>query len=157
MSVLNSLICFIFHRIQNQNFCGLLCFPNIPPFHLELKTNFNQDNKLVYGFFNLCYPLIYIGGFSFGRFYHNGAQKSHDLLKIKPYHWLKIQHSYWRANLIKDFFLQINFPPMRALQFITDHVIFKLRYNHINQMKTPLVSMYYLYRWVQNCHLFWIT
>ena len=28
---------------------------------------------------------------------------------------------------------------MRALQFITDHVIFKLRYNQIYQMKTTLV------------------
>jgi hypothetical protein len=27
---------------------------------------------------------------------------------------------------------------MRALQFITDHVIFKLRYNQIYQMKTTL-------------------
>ena len=40
MSILNSLICFVFHRIQNQNFCWLLCFPNIPPFHLEVNTNF---------------------------------------------------------------------------------------------------------------------
>ena len=27
---------------------------------------------------------------------------------------------------------------MRALQFITDHVIFKLGYNQIYQMKTPI-------------------
>ena len=35
------------------------------------------------------------------------------------------------------FFLQMNFPPMRALQFITDHVIFKLCFNQIYQMKNP--------------------
>ena len=29
---------------------------------------------------------------------------------------------------------------MRALEFITDHVIFKLRYNQIYQMKTTLDS-----------------
>ena len=29
---------------------------------------------------------------------------------------------------------------MRALQFITDHVIFKLRYNQIYQMKTTYVD-----------------
>ena len=29
----------------------------------------------------------------------------------------------------KGFVLQINFPPMRALEFITDHVTFKLPYN----------------------------
>ena len=51
-------------------------------------------------------------------------------------HWLKLQHSDWRANLVKNFFLQINFPPMRALEFITGHVTFKLWYNQIYQMKT---------------------
>ena len=30
---------------------------------------------------------------------------------------------------------------MRALQYITDHVIFKLRYNQIYQMKTPLRTL----------------
>ena len=35
--------------------------------------------------------------------------------KFKSSHWLKLQHSDWRANLVKDFFLQMNFPPMRAL------------------------------------------
>ena len=65
MSILNSLICFVFHRIQNQNFCWLLCFPNIPPFYLELKTNFNQINKLVYGFLNLSDLLaIHIGKYA---------------------------------------------------------------------------------------------
>ena len=44
------------------------------------------------------------GWFSYGRFDYNGAYKSHDLLKFKPSHWLKLQHSYWRANFVKDFF-----------------------------------------------------
>ena len=60
MCVLNSLICFIFHRIQNQNFSWLLCFPNIPPFYLELKTNFNQDNRLVCFSQSFWFP-IHIG------------------------------------------------------------------------------------------------
>jgi len=30
---------------------------------------------------------------------------------------------------------------MRALQFITDHVIFKLPYDQIYQMKTTLISL----------------
>ena len=46
-------------------------------------------------------------------------------------HWLKLQHSDWRSNLVKDLFLQINFPPIRALEFIKSHVIFKLRYIQI--------------------------
>ena len=41
----------------------------------------------------------------------------------------------------KGFFLQINFPPMRALEFISGHVTFKLRYNHIYQLKTTLVTL----------------
>ena len=60
--------------------------------------------------------------------------KSHVIpYKFKSSHWLKLQHSDWRANLVKDFLLQINFPPMRALAFITDYVIFKLPYDQINQ------------------------
>ena len=47
--------------------------------------------------------------------------------KFKCSHWLKLQHSDWRANLVKDFF-EINFPPMRALEFITGHMVYKLAY-----------------------------
>ena len=51
--------------------------------------------------------------------------KSHVIpYKFKSSHWL-------RANLAKDFFLQMNFPPMGALEFIRDHMTFKLRYNQI--------------------------
>ena len=32
-----------------------------------------------------------------------------------------------------------NFPPMRAHEFLTGHVIFKLRYNQIYQLKTTIV------------------
>ena len=42
--------------------------------------------------------------------------KSHVIpYKFKSSHWLKLQHSDWRANLVKDFFLQMNFPQMGAL------------------------------------------
>ena len=51
--------------------------------------------------------------------------------KFKSSHWLKLQHSDWRANLVMDFSLQMNIPPMRALEFIRDHMTFKLRYNRI--------------------------
>ena len=51
--------------------------------------------------------------------------KSHVIpYKFKSSHWL-------RADLVKDFFLQMNFPPMRALKSIRDHMAFKLRYNQI--------------------------
>ena len=58
--------------------------------------------------------------------------KSHVIpYKFKSSHWLKLQHSDRRANLVKDFFLQMNFPLMGALEFIRDHMTFKLRYNQI--------------------------
>ena len=61
--------------------------------------------------------------------------------KFKCSHWLKLQHSDWRANLVKDFFLQINFPPMKALEFIRDHVTFKLPYDFSYHMKTPRIML----------------
>ena len=57
-------------------------------------------------------------------------KKNKKRFKYKPF-----QHPDWRANLVKDFF-KINFPPMRALKFITGHVTFKLPYDQIYQMKT---------------------
>ena len=51
-------------------------------------------------------------------------------------HWLKLQHSDWRANLVKDFFVKINFPPMRALEFITGHVTYNPAYTYKFQLKT---------------------
>ena len=39
----------------------------------------------------------------------------HDLLEIQCSHWLKLLHSDWRENLVKDFFVKIDFPPIRAL------------------------------------------
>ena len=59
-------------------------------------------------------------------------------------HWLKLQHSDWRANLVKDSFLQINFPPMRALEFIRDHGTFKLPYDFSYHMKTPIINYHTL-------------
>ena len=68
--------------------------------------------------------------------------KSHMIpYKFKCSNWLKLQDSDWRANLVKDFFLQINFPPMRTLEFIRDHVTFKLPYDFGYHMKTPLMPM----------------
>ena len=48
--------------------------------------------------------------------------------KFKSSHWLKLQHSDWRANLVMDFFEKINFLPMRALEFLTGHMIYNLAY-----------------------------
>ena len=39
-------------------------------------------------------------------------------------------------QILQGIFLQINFPSMRVLELITGHVIFKLRYNQIYQLKT---------------------
>ena len=51
--------------------------------------------------------------------------------KFECSYWFKLQHSDWRANLLK-----INFPPMRALKFITGHVIYNPAYSYKFQLKT---------------------
>ena len=43
---------------------------------------------------------------------------------MQPSHWLKLQHLRWKANLVMDFFVKINFQPMRALEFLTDHMTY---------------------------------
>ena len=46
-----------------------------------------------------------------------------------------------KSKSCKGFFLQINFSPMRALEFMRDHVTFKLPYDFSYHMKTPYVMM----------------
>ena len=82
-----------------------------------------------------------MGGFQLVDYFIEEDIESHDLVKFNSSHSLKLQHSDWRANLVKDFFLQIDFPPMRALEFIESHVIFKLLYNQLYQMKTTIFSL----------------
>ena len=67
--------------------------------------------------------------FSVGRFDYNGPVKIQFLSLVKI-------TAFRLERKSSNFFLQINFPPMRALKFITGHVIFKLRYNQIYQLKT---------------------
>ena len=53
--------------------------------------------------------------------------KSHVIpYKFKSSHWLKLQHSDWKANLVKDFNKKI--PPIRAIEFLTDHMLYNLAY-----------------------------
>ena len=59
------------------------------------------------------FPLLW--WFSVGIFKYKPGYKPHDLLQFECSHWLKLQHSDWRSNHVKDFF-KINFPPMRALE-----------------------------------------
>ena len=60
-------------------------------------------------------PITKTGWFSVGICKYKPGYKSHDLLQIQCSQWLKLQHSDWRANLVKDSF-EINFTPMRALE-----------------------------------------
>ena len=46
--------------------------------------------------------------------------------KFNSSHWLKLQHPDWRANLVKNLKKKINLPPMRALKFITGHMVYNL-------------------------------
>ena len=57
---------------------------------------------------------------------------------------MKLQHSDWKANLVKDFFEKMNFPPMRALKFITGHMTYDLAYTEILQMTTTQVNVSYV-------------
>ena len=65
---------------------------------------------------------------SSARFKYKPGYRPCDLLSIECSHWLKLQHSDWRADLVKDFFEKTNFPPMRALKFFTGHMIYNLAY-----------------------------
>ena len=87
---------------------------------------------------SIFYVKHHLRWLSSARITYKPGYKSCDHDKFNSSHWLKLQHSEW-SNLVKDFFLQINFPPMRALEFIRDHVTFKLPYDFSYQMKNPLV------------------
>ena len=96
-----------------------LCMPRVQDYPRNKFSNRNISILTVLGGFQLLDLII-------------PRLKSHMIpYKFKSSHWLKLQHSYWRANLVKDIFLQINFPLMRALEFIRDHGTFKLWYNQI--------------------------
>ena len=58
--------------------------------------------------------------------------------KFKSSHRLKLQHSDWREILVKDFFAEISWPPMRTLKFITGHVIYNPAYTYKFQLKITL-------------------
>ena len=64
------------------------------------------------------------GWLSSVRFKYKPGYRPCDLIKIECSHWFNLQHSDWRANLVKDFFEKINFPPMRALEFLTGHLAY---------------------------------
>ena len=61
--------------------------------------------------------------------------KNHMTCYKSSSHLLKLLHSDWRVNLVKDFFL-INFPQIRAFKFISGHVIYNLSYAYKLQWKT---------------------
>ena len=52
-------------------------------------------------------------------------------------HWLKLQHSDWRANLVQD--LKKN-STNESTQFITGYMIYNLAYTYKFQLKTALVK-----------------
>ena len=55
--------------------------------------------------------------------------KSHVIpYKFKSSHWLKLQHSDWRANLVKYFSLN-KFSTNESTQVIKGHVIYNLADN----------------------------
>ena len=55
--------------------------------------------------------------------------------KFKCSHWLKLQHSDWRANLVKYFFFN-RFSTNESTRIITGHVIYNPAYTYKFQLKT---------------------
>ena len=71
---------------------------------------------------------------------------TNDLSKFHFSYWLKLHTEFGlESKSCKGFFLQINFPPIRELKFITGNVIFKLRYDQIYPMKTTYVNLFYIF------------
>ena len=60
----------------------------------------------------------------------------------------KLQHSDWRANLVKDFF-KMNFTPMGAIEFITGHVIYNPAYAYKFHPSVFTTYLYMTYLMVQ--------
>ena len=73
---------------------------------------------------NSRYPFLtfWLWWFSVETCKNNPGYKSHDLLWFECYHWLKLQHSDWRANLVKDSFLH-KFSTNDSTRFITRLII----------------------------------
>ena len=83
--------------------------------------------------------LFYLGGFQLEFVSINRVINHMICFKFKCSHWLKLQHSDWRANLVKD--LKKEFPSMRALEFITGHVIYNQAYTYKFQLKTTFIKL----------------
>ena len=49
---------------------------------------------------------------------------------------MKLQHSDWRANLVKYFFFENKFSTNESTRIITSHVTYNLAYNYKFQLKT---------------------
>ena len=62
--------------------------------------------------------------FSVGIFKYKLGYKLHDLLYIRVLSLVEITTFRLDSKSCKGFFLKMNFPPMRALEFITGHVTF---------------------------------
>ena len=61
--------------------------------------------------------------------------------KFECSHWLKLQHSDWRANLVKDFFLEDKLSTNESTQIITGHVIYNPVYTYKFQLKTTIKTL----------------
>ena len=75
--------------------------------------------------------------------------------KFKCFHWLKLQHSGWRANLVKDFFLN-KFSTNESTRIVTGHVIYNPAYTYKYQLKTTIIMSTLVHPTLQNtkCNAF---
>ena len=75
--------------------------------------------------------------FSAGICKYKSGYKLHEQVWFECSHWLKSQHSDWRANLVKEFFSN-KFSTNESTRVITGHVIYNPSYTHKFQLKTNL-------------------
>ena len=79
------------------------------------------------------YPFSVFGGFQLEFVSISRVTNCMTCYKFKCSHWLKLQHSDWRANLEKG-----------STRFITGHVIYNPAYAYKFQLKTTFISIFSL-------------
>ena len=76
------------------------------PGHLDISSKYDKtlEEVMFEDDLPLDVGLSYIGGFQLEFVSISRVINHMTCYKFEYFHWLKLQHSDWRANLVKDFF-----------------------------------------------------
>ena len=99
--------------------------------------------------------LDFLGGFQLEFVSISRVINHMTCYKFECSHWLKLQHSDWRANLVKDFFLN-KFSTNESTRIITGHVIYNLAYTYKFQLKTTIDTINIFSCWKLNNWNLWL-